>query len=133
MRYGVHSNKFQGDYKRVLCVCSAGILRSATAAHILCQRPYYFNTRNVGTASYALIPLTEDLIQWADEIVCMEAEHKIHVMMKMDEWGYLPTNKPIIVLDIEDIYEYRHPKLIKEIKWKYNQYTVSQLPCNDDF
>lgn len=119
MRYGVHSNRFQGDYKRVLTVCSAGILRSATAAHTLCQKPFNFNTRNVGTAPYALIPLTEDLIQWADEIVCMESEHKIHVKLKMEEWGY--TNKPVFVLGIEDIYEYRNPTLIKLIKERYKQ------------
>jgi predicted protein tyrosine phosphatase len=122
MRYGVHSNSFQGDYKRVLCVCSAGILRSATAAHILCQDPYNFNTRNVGTASYALIPLTEDLIQWADEIVCMEPEHEIVVRQKMIDWAF---NKPIVTLHIEDIYEYRDPELISLIQTKYNQYAAT--------
>lgn len=120
MRYGVHSNQFQGDYKRVLTVCSAGILRSATAAHVLCQRPFNFNTRNVGTAPYALIPLTDDLIMWADEVVCMENEHKNAVynkMMSMDLY------KPITVLDIEDIYEYRNPKLVKLIKQRYRERT----------
>ena len=120
MRYGVHSNQFQGDYKRVLTVCSAGILRSATAAHVLCQRPFNFNTRNVGTAPYALIPLTDDLIMWADEVVCMENEHKNAVynkMMSMDLY------KPIVVLDIEDIYEYRNPKLVKLIKQRYKERT----------
>jgi predicted protein tyrosine phosphatase len=120
MSYGVLSNKFQGDYKRVLTVCSAGILRSATAAHILCQKPFNFNTRNVGAASYALIPLTDDLILWADEVVCMEEEHKNAVynkMMSMDLY------KPIFVLDIKDIYEYRNPKLVKLIKERYKKVT----------
>lgn len=125
MKYGVHSNRFQGEYKRVLIVCSAGILRSATAAHVLCQRPFNFNTRNVGTAPYALIPLTEDLIQWADEIVCMETEHKLNVMNKLMEWGY-PSVKPIIVLDIEDNYEYRNPTLVKLIKERYKARTSEQ-------
>jgi predicted protein tyrosine phosphatase len=123
MTYGIHSNSYQGDYKRVLIVCSAGILRSATAAHVLCQRPFNFNTRNVGTAPYALIPLTEDLIQWADEIVCMETEHKLNVMNKLMEWGY-PFVKPIIVLDIEDNYEYRNPTLVKLIKERYKARTA---------
>ena len=121
MRYGVHSNRFQGDYKRVLTVCSAGILRSATAAHVLCQRPFNFNTRNVGTAPYALIPLTDDLIMWADEVVCMENEHKVHVLKKMME---IDLYKPIFVLDIEDIYEYRHPTLVKLIKERYKDRTT---------
>jgi predicted protein tyrosine phosphatase len=130
MRYGVHSNSYQGDYKRVLCVCSAGILRSATAAHILCQEPYNFNTRNVGTAPYALIPLTDDVLQWADEIICMEAEHEIVVKMKLEELMY---TTPVITLDIEDNYEYRNPELVKLIQMKYNQYVASKLPYDDNF
>jgi len=128
---GIHSNSFQGDYKRVLTVCSAGILRSATAAHLLCGDPWNFNTRNAGTASYALIPVTEDLLQWADEIVCMEDEHREYVEQKLEEW-MLPA-KPIVTLDIEDIYEYRDDRLIKLISTKYNEYYVSLLPIIDDF
>ena len=130
LTYGVLSNQHQGDFKRVLCVCSAGILRSATAAHVLCQHPYHFNTRNVGTAPYALIPLTEDLIQWADEIICMESEHEIKVRNMMIDMAF---EKTIITLHIEDIYEYRDPELIRLIQYKYNGYTVSKLPCNDNF
>jgi predicted protein tyrosine phosphatase len=116
-RMGVHSNSFQGDYKRVLTVCSAGILRSATAAHLLCGDPWNCNTRNAGTASYALIPVTEDLLMWADEIVCMEAEHAIHVRDKMMEW--MVPAKRIIILNIEDIYEYRNPELVRLITEGY--------------
>jgi predicted protein tyrosine phosphatase len=118
MAYGVLSNSYQGYYDRVLCVCSAGILRSATAAHILSAPPYNLNTRNAGTASYALIPVTEDLIQWADYIICMEPEHEVYVRNKMMDWSY---NKPIMTLHIEDIYEYRNPDLIKLIEEKYNK------------
>jgi predicted protein tyrosine phosphatase len=115
---GVISNQFQGEYKKVLMVCSAGILRSATAAHILAGSPWNLNTRNAGTASYALIPVTEELLQWADEVVCMETEHAIHVRNKYMDYQ-LPV-KRIITLGIEDIYEYRHPTLIKLIKEKYD-------------
>ena len=118
-RMGVHSNQFQGHYKKVLTVCSAGILRSATAAHILSADPYNFNTRNVGIESYALIPLTEDLLRWADEIVCMQKEHEIFVLKKMLAWSI--PEKRIITLNIEDIYEYRHPELVRLVIEKYNR------------
>ena len=117
MRYGVHSNQFQGEYKRVLTVCSAGILRSATAAHLLCGDPWNCNTRNAGTASYALIPVTEDLLMWADEIVCMESEHATYIRTRMMEW--MIPGKRIITLNIEDIYEYRNPTLVQLITQKY--------------
>ena len=118
-RMGVYSNMYQGDYKKVLTVCSAGILRSATAAHILASEPYNFNTRNVGIASYALIPLSEDLLMWADEIVCMEKEHSSHVQRKMVDW-HIPE-KRIITLNIEDIYEYRNTELVRMITEKYDR------------
>ena len=54
MNYGVHSNEYQGDYKRVLTVCSANMLRSPTIAHVLSAEPYNFNTRSAGTAGFAL-------------------------------------------------------------------------------
>ena len=117
-KMGVISNQFQGDYKKVLMVCSAGILRSATAAHILAGDPWNLNTRNAGTASYALIPVTEDLLQWADEVVCMETDHAILVRNKYLEYQ-LPVRR-IITLGIEDIYEYRNRTLIKLIKEKYD-------------
>lgn len=120
MSYGIHSNRFQGQYKKVLTVCSAGILRSATAAHVLCQDPWNYNTRNVGTAPYALIPVSEDLLLWADEIVCMEHDHYSYIKTKMQEW-YI--DKPVIVLGIEDIYEYRNPELVKLIKERYVERT----------
>ena len=116
--YGTHSNSFQGDYKRVLTVCSANMLRSPTIAHVLSADPYNFNTRSAGTEPYALIPVTEDLLLWADEIVCADTEHSLWIRHKMMEWT---IDKLIINLEIEDIYEYRNPKLIELIKERYEQ------------
>ena len=66
--YNIH-NEFQGNTKKVLCVCSAGLLRSATLQNTLI-REYGYNCRNCGTEeSYALIPISEALLLWADEIV----------------------------------------------------------------
>ena len=121
MGYGVHSNSFQGDYKRVLTVCSANMLRSPTMAHVLSAEPYIFNTRSAGTAGFALIPVTEDLLMWADEVVCADTEHALYIRDKMIEYM---LDKPIIDLKIPDIYEYRNPKLIELIKERYEQRTA---------
>ena len=67
-------NPYQGDAKKVLCVCSAGLLRSPTAAVVL-NREYGYNTRACGTeVGHALIPLDETLMHWADEIVVMDRD-----------------------------------------------------------
>ena len=71
----ITGNPYQGAYKRVLCVCSAGILRSATAALVLSKEPFNYNTRSAGVEHYALIPITEVLLAWADEVICMTKEH----------------------------------------------------------
>ena len=120
-RFGVYSNMYQGNYKRVLTVCSANMLRSPTIAHVLSADPYNFNTRSAGTAGFALIPVTEDLLVWADEVVCADTEHALHIRDKMIQYG---LDKPIINLNLPDIYEYRNPKLIELIKERYAKRTA---------
>ena len=120
-KYGVHSNQFQGDYKRVLTVCSANMLRSPTIAHVLSAEPYNFNTRSAGTAGFALIPVTEDLLLWADEVVCADTEHAIDIRNKLMDYG---LDKVVINLGIPDNYEYRNPDLIRLIKERYAERTA---------
>lgn len=107
----VAKNKWQGNIKRILCVCSAGILRSATAAVVLSQDPYNFNTRSAGIEQYALVPVSQALLHWADEVVCMTRYHE-EALLHL-------TNKPITCLDLPDCFSYRDPTLITEIKQRY--------------
>ena len=125
-RTNVLTNMYQGHYKKVLCLCSAGCLRSPTAAVVLSQEPFNFNTRAAGlTVEYAIIPVEEGLLAWADEIVVMSDEQVIQVLdfvEKSDVFG--STFKPNIVnLKIPDIYGYRDEKLMKLIKDKYEELT----------
>lgn len=113
------SNRFQGETKKVLCVCSAGLLRSPTMAVVLSQEPYNYNTRAAGLSKeYALIPVDDVLLHWADEIVCAEA----YMCQQIEEMLVTLSlqHKDIISLDIPDQYEYRNPKLIGRIKEQYN-------------
>lgn len=117
-RLGNANNRFQGEYKRVLCVCSAGLLRSPTTAFVLSQAPYNCNTRAAGLEeTYALVPVDQVLLSWADEVVCMTQEQKKRLEASLKEYGY---DTPVIALEVPDCYEYRNPKLIKMIKEKYD-------------
>lgn len=112
-------NKYQDieQYKRVLCVCSAGMLRSPTMAWVLGQAPYNYNTRAVGVSQeYALIPVDEVLVEWADEVVCAEKQHADIIK------ALCPTAN-IVVLNIPDAYSYRDSKLIERIKLAYERAT----------
>lgn len=111
-RLGNSKNPYQGKYKKVLCVCSAGLLRSPTAAVVLSQEPFNFNTRACGLdVGFALIPCDKVLIEWADEIVCMDT-YQEHCLKQM-------TTKPVFCLSIGDSYEYRDPELMRMIKENY--------------
>lgn len=113
------SNRFQGETKKVLCVCSAGLLRSPTMAVVLSQEPYNYNTRAAGLSKeYALIPVDEVLLHWADEIVCAESWMAQEIEEMLTALGL--QHKDLIALDIPDQYGYRHPKLMELIREKYD-------------
>lgn len=130
-RIGNASNKFQGKYKRVLAVCSGGLLRSPSIAHTLASEPYNYNTRSVGTdPDYALNILDQVLLEWADEIVCADTEHEVEVRRQLNDIGI--TRKTVVCLKLPDVYPYRDRKLVHLIKKRYNQYLAGQSVTEHD-
>ena len=122
---GVLFNAYQGKHKKVLTVCSAGCLRSPTAAHILSSEPWNYNTRCAGTsAEYAIVPITEALIVWADVIVCMDEIQQLHIntmQNKLSEEYEAFEYKQVINLDIPDNFDYRNPKLVEIMTEKFKE------------
>lgn len=119
---GVINNAYQdfATHKRVVTVCSAGCLRSPTAAVVLAADPFNHNTRAAGlTDSYAIIPLDARLMIWADEFVVMEG-HMMHALKsRFKDTFDRDINTPIIVLDIPDNFQYRDPELMQLIADRY--------------
>jgi predicted protein tyrosine phosphatase len=116
-RLGNCHNHYQGDYKKVLCVCSAGLLRSPSTALVLSQEPFNFNTRAAGIVNnFALIPVDQVLLEWADEIVCMDSYQTDVIKKNLLE--YKIRQKPVHNLNVPDSFEYRNPDLLKIIKEK---------------
>jgi len=104
------TNPNQGKATKVLCLCSAGLLRSPTLANVLTR--YGYNTRAAGvTAEYALVPVDEVLVQWADKIVCVEPYVKQVLLRDFPGAEYKTTS-----LDIPDRFAYMHPSLVEEIE-----------------
>ena len=111
---GVIDNPYQGKDKKVLFVCSAGILRSATAARIYAHK---YNTRSAGTGlEYALVPLSERLMDWADEIVFVNEWNYAEATIYFDMPKY---NGFVTVLDIPDQFPHMDPQLIKAFEEQY--------------
>lgn len=103
-------NPHQGSAKKVLCVCSAGLLRSPTLANVL-HKELGYNTRAVGAcSSFALIPISEALIHWADEIVFVDGQAFNEV--EEEAWGEIVRlSKTITLLCIPDDYDYGSKEL----------------------
>jgi len=110
-----YNNPYQGPDKRVLFVCSAGILRSATGARMYASK---HNTRSAGSEDYALIPVTHELLLWADEVVFVNPENYIRTCNNFDLEAF---KCKVVTLNIPDQYEHMHPELVKAFEEQYEQ------------
>lgn len=114
MRNRLHNvtNPNQGKFPKVLCLCSAGLLRSPTIAWILSNEPFNCNTRAAGTnKSFALIPVDDVMIAWADIIVFVNEEN-----LEECKWHHqedLDDSATIVVLNLPDEFEFRDPQLVQ--------------------
>jgi predicted protein tyrosine phosphatase len=117
-----YNNIYQGDTPCWLFVCSAGLLRSPTGAALAVRKG--LNARSCGSAvEYALIPISANLINWADKIVFVNAvnyHESLELFADTGNLHYQLTTKSL-VLDIPDRYNYNEPELItefeKQIDW----------------
>ena len=75
-----------------------------------------YNTRSCGCQDYALIPIDEVLIEWADVVVFADKEHKATV----DQTQCL-SGKEIYILDIPDNFGYNDPTLVQIIQDKLKE------------
>lgn len=118
-------NQFQDliAFPRTLVVCSAGMLRSPSIAWVLSNEPYNRNVRAAGLAKeYALIPVDQVLLEWADEIVCADSSHRLTIREMLEEFEEITDKKKAVyALNIPDEFRYRDIKLIKLIKEKLEQ------------
>jgi predicted protein tyrosine phosphatase len=119
------NNDCQGNQKKVLCICSGGLLRSPTVANILYLR-YGYNTRSAGTQDYALIPVSEALISWAEEIVVMEQSTMNEIQYECYKLGIDLSGKRLLNLNIPDIYNYMEPELVTLITDNYKKLMESE-------
>lgn len=121
-REGVLNNPYQGKDKKVVFVCSMGILRSATGARLYAHK---YNTRSAGTWDDALIPLSDSLMLWADEVVFVNKHNYDSVCQRLEDDPELGDRvyKKFICLDIPDNHPHMDPELIKAFNDQYEEIT----------
>ena len=106
---------------KILFVCSANIDRSPTAENIYSGRSD-LKVKSAGVSDYAQTPVSAELIQWADIILCMEEKHKQKIKKKFPD---IAANKTIDSLDVPDLYDFMNINLVNMIRektdaWLYN-------------
>ena len=98
--------------EHILFVCTANIDRSRTAEDLYLGDPRY-DVRSAGTAPFAKIPLTRELMEWAQRVFVMcEREDRHHPQIKMRFPG---TDRPVVDLDVEDRWPRGHPELVRRV------------------
>jgi predicted protein tyrosine phosphatase len=101
--------------ERILFVCTANIDRSPTAENLYAGDPRY-EVLSAGTAPFAIVPVSQRILEWADRIFVMnerEDRHKTDILQRFPE---LTLN--IVDLDIEDRWYRGDPELVDRLLQK---------------
>lgn len=94
----------------LLFICSKNQWRSPTAELLFKNHPVH-KVRSAGTSDKARIRVSQKLLDWADVIFFMERRHKEIVTGRFELAG-----QRLIVLDIEDDYQFNDPELVSILK-----------------
>jgi len=104
---------------KVLFVCTQNLMRSPTAEMLYRGRPD-LEVRSAGIARDARVPVTEELLQWAEVVFAMDSGHRLYLQTHFFSlWGGV---KRIECLDIPDLFQYMNPYLVHVLTEKLRPY-----------
>ncbi|MGD0071577.1 MAG: phosphotyrosine protein phosphatase [Candidatus Bathyarchaeia archaeon] len=102
--------------RKILFVCGCNVDRSPTAEDLF-KNVEGLDVKSAGISPVATVPLTRELVKWADEIYVMEFKHQQAVLkMVPSAW------KKVESLEIPDIYYRDQPELRQLIVEKMKPY-----------
>jgi predicted protein tyrosine phosphatase len=104
--------------KKVLFVCSRNRLRSPTAEQVFSARRD-LEVASAGTNHDADVPVTAELVAWADVIFVME---RVHSTKLRQRFGRHMKSVRLICLDIPDNYAFMDPALIRLLESKISRH-----------
>ena len=108
--------------RNILFICTQNRLRSPTAEQVFAEWPGV-ETASAGLGNDAEVPVSPELLAWADTIFVMEKAHRNRLSAK---FGRHLNGKRVICLDIPDDCDFMDPMLIRLLKQK----VVRFLPAN---
>ena len=98
--------------RRVLFVCSQNRLRSPTAEQVFADWPG-IEVSSAGLNEDADVPVTSELLAWADLIFVMEKPHRARLQSKFRSQL---KGQRIVCLNIPDIYRFMDAQLVRLLK-----------------
>jgi predicted protein tyrosine phosphatase len=104
--------------QKLLFICSQNKLRSPTAEQVFADHDG-IETASAGLNHDAEMPLTCDLVEWADVIFVMERVHRSKLASRFRD---ALKNKRVVCLDIPDDYAFMDPALIQLLMAKVPRY-----------
>jgi predicted protein tyrosine phosphatase len=113
---------------RALFICDANRLRSPTAEAIFKGRPH-LEVKSAGLAKQAAVPLTIELLEWADLIFVMEKRQRNIIQSRFKE---VYQRKRIICLNIPDDFEFMDPHLIQLLEERVSPYLERHPPTKGE-
>ncbi|MBW4513415.1 MAG: low molecular weight protein tyrosine phosphatase family protein [Scytonematopsis contorta HA4267-MV1] len=100
--------------KKLLFICSQNRLRSPTAEAVFSEYEG-IEAQSAGLNHDAEVPLSPEMIYWADIIFVMEKTHRSKLSTRFKQFL---KGKRIICLDVPDNYNYMDSDLIKLLEKK---------------
>jgi predicted protein tyrosine phosphatase len=110
----------------LLFVCSRNRLRRPTA-EVVFSAYEGIEAKAAGTSSDAEVPISADLIEWADMVFGMESTHRRRLQQ---QFGSVVRTKEVIVLGIPDDLSYMDAELIRILKKKVIPHLKGLNPAN---
>ena len=104
--------------RRILFICSQNRLRSPTAEEVFASWPG-IEVASAGVDATAVVPVSPELLEWADTIFVMEKSHRNKLAKRFRQ--HLKSQR-IIVLNIPDDYEFMDPRLIERLQMLVPRY-----------
>ena len=102
----------------LLFICSKNQWRSPTA-ELLFKNHATHSAKSAGTSDKARIKVNQKMIAWADFVFVMERKHR---KILEQNFPLAVASKLIIVLDIEDNYQFNAPELIDILRISLQNY-----------
>lgn len=109
---------------KVLFICGKNKWRSPTAEQVFSEHPNIECT-SAGLSHDAEVPVSAELVEWAELIFVMEKQHKskLSVQFKPQLLG-----KRIVCLNIPDNYKFMEPALVKLLESKVTPFLSAGGP-----